>query len=221
MRRRIAACAVLTAMMLIVAASAITRSEAAAFNIADDRLTITGSVSDSDTILLKKTLVDNPSITTLVFQQCTGGTLSAALDIANLIRARGLQTVASRQCSSACAIAFLAGTRRSFDNHTGVTAIGLHMPRKQDGSGPSADHFTEQVLQAVRASTGDKLAPELLALLRRSWTAASGIYFVRKSLFFWKTEEVLYCDGSEGGNASKCKRVNGYSALSQGIVTTD
>ena len=51
----------------------------------------------------------------VVFEHCLGGTLGAAVDMAELIRARGFATVARRQCSSACAIAFLAGRHRSVD----------------------------------------------------------------------------------------------------------
>jgi hypothetical protein len=52
-----------------------------------------------------------------------GGHVKAALEVAELIRARNLDTYVQRMCASACTIAFLAGHRRFF----GETArLGFH-----------------------------------------------------------------------------------------------
>jgi hypothetical protein len=52
-----------------------------------------------------------------------GGHIKAALEVAEMIRARNLDTYVQRTCASACTIAFLAGHHRFF----GTTArLGFH-----------------------------------------------------------------------------------------------
>lgn len=112
---------------------------AGTIRFAGERLLIGGHITDEDTRTLARALREDPQLTTLVFEQCSGGTISAAYGFADLIKLRRLQTVASGSCASACALAFLAGARRSFGNSIAVNWVGLHAARRPDGSGPSSD----------------------------------------------------------------------------------
>jgi hypothetical protein len=59
----------------------------------------------------------------VVVLESGGGNLAVALEAYRLIRARGLDTAARGVCASACAVAFLAGARRSA---AAGTRFGFH-----------------------------------------------------------------------------------------------
>jgi hypothetical protein len=180
---------------------------------------VSGTLSDADVPVFLALLDSAPTPTTVVFDKCKGGTLSAATKYANAIRQRQLRTVARHQVSSGCALAFLGGVKRSFDDGVGVTTIGLHVARRADGSGPSAELLNMRLLTFMDDLTGRKLGEPVLRMLAKSWTEASGVYFVSVNLFLFRQDRAMYCDGTEAGDSAKCLRLDGIDAFSQGIVT--
>jgi len=54
-----------------------------------------------------------------------GGRLGPALEMHDLIKAKSLDTIVTSECSSACAIIFLAGKRRILDHGA---RLGFHLP---------------------------------------------------------------------------------------------
>lgn len=195
-------------------------ADAGTIRFADERLLIGGDITDEDTRTLARALREDPHLTTLVFEQCRGGTLSAAYGFADLIKLRRLQTVASGPCASACALAFLAGARRSFGASSALNWVALHAARRPDGSGPSSDALNRQMLGTLKTFTSGKLSSELLQLIAKSWSARSGVFFVRAGGELSSRDGVWYCDGRQGSDPPhQCKRLPGFDPLSQGIVT--
>lgn len=76
------------------------------------------------------------------------------------------------------------------------------------------------MLASLKTFTSGKLSSELIGLIAKSWPARSGVFFVRSERESPMRDEVWYCDGQQGNDArNKCRRLPGYDALSQGIVT--
>jgi len=71
--------------------------------------------------------------TTVVFADNPGGYITAALNIGEIIRSKGLETIAARLCASACALAWLAGSSKSVfpDTRVGFHAA-YNMQTKQE-----------------------------------------------------------------------------------------
>ena len=67
-------------------------------------------------------LAEAPNVR-VIYLDSPGGHIKAALEVADLIRARNIDTYVNRMCASACTIAFLAGRQR----FVGKTArLGFH-----------------------------------------------------------------------------------------------
>ncbi len=152
----------------------------------------------------------------VVFEHCLGGTLGAAVDMAELIRARGFATVARRQCSSACAIAFLAGRHRSVDAREEPVIIALHNARTPKGEATSKPDL---VLKYLDKYTSGKLAEPYRTMVRNAASRTSGLFVI----FFGgrrgdADEEVRECPDASAGDISACRRLSGVTARELGIV---
>lgn len=80
-------------------------------NNRDQSVLVYGHISDSVARDLAATLESNPGIR-LVEIDSLGGRVDPALEMADLIQLRGLDTRVSAKCGSACTVIFLAGRKR-------------------------------------------------------------------------------------------------------------
>jgi hypothetical protein len=205
-------CALLAA---VIAAAA----QAGEIAVEGSDIRVSGMIFDEDTRAFREALRAHPQVERVVFDRCLGGTLSAALDFATLVRTHRLVTVASRQTSSACALAFLAGRERRFDDRAPFTSIVFHAGRRRDGTGPSSDVVNRRILLFLETATNGRMSPRLLRLVEWSWSEASGVMFLRRDEGGRATHEVRYCDGEQGADTNRCRLMPEFDAVSQGIVT--
>jgi hypothetical protein len=63
------------------------------------------------------------------------------------------------------------------------------------------------------------MKPELLELMRKSWTDASGVVFVAYSFLGFVHFKTLYCDGSQGTDTSKCETLANADPYDMGVLT--
>ena len=75
-----------------------------------DQVILTGPMSGFEVTQFMSALTR--AVTTVVFHNSGGGDFDAGLNLAAMIRQRGLMTVAQGSCRSSCANAFLGGVRR-------------------------------------------------------------------------------------------------------------
>lgn len=203
----------------LVAAAAAVPAYAGRVHESAGRVVVSGQISPEDATTLLGLLARNPGIDTVQFQECRGGTLGAATAFRAIITERKLKTMAAGQCTSACALAFLAGAARRFDRQTPFNMIGLHAPRLPDSSGPSSDAVSRRMLLWVEEATGGKVRKELMDLIANSWAPTSGVMFMTYNTGAMRTSRTVYCDGTQAGTMEKCRSLPGADALSQGIVT--
>jgi hypothetical protein len=76
-----------------------------------ETIEVTGSFSWAMPQMLSVALAQAPRVRTVRFGS-PGGHIQPALEIADMIKARGLNTEVERLCASACTLAFLAGRQR-------------------------------------------------------------------------------------------------------------
>lgn len=188
-------------------------------SVKDGRVHVSGTIATADVSMFMALLDTDPQPTTVVFEQCLGGTLSAAYSYSKAIRQRQLRTVARRQVSSACAIAFLGGVKRGLDDGVGTTVIGLHVGRRADGLGPSSEPINMGLLSFIAELAGGRIGERVQGLIARSWSEAAGVYFVSSNYLLFRINKTVYCDGTQGRDTAKCLRLDGVDAYSQGIVT--
>ncbi|MGE4240597.1 hypothetical protein [Ramlibacter sp.] len=210
------AAALVLALSLVLPTSA---ARAAVLVVGPEEIRVSGTIGDADAVQLRQLLRDNPGVVRVVFDRCIGGTVGAAFEFATLIRAHRLATVASHQASSACAMAFLAGHERRFDDNAPFTTIVLHAGRRPDGSGPSSPVVNRRILLFLETATDGKLSPRLLRLVESSWSEAAGVMFLRRHDGGQRLHEVRHCDGTQGSDAGLCRTLPEFDPVSQGIVT--
>jgi hypothetical protein len=88
-------------------------------------------------------LVDAPDVR-IIQLTSNGGHIKAALEVADIIQSRGLDTFVPRMCASACTIAFLAGHRRFV---TETAQLGFHQGH---GPGISVEQGNLMLTQAYQ-----------------------------------------------------------------------
>lgn len=110
-------------------------------------LLLRGGINDDSPEKLEHALARAPAIHTVVLQS-EGGWVRQGLRVAEVIRARGLNTYVENYCASACTIAFLAGKERAADPRA---KIGFHRARIV-GQRASSGNDTSGLLRFYRGA---------------------------------------------------------------------
>lgn len=200
---------------------ALTNGVAATITTVNDAVIINGTLSEIDYEKLHSILSTNPKIDIVIFQNCMGGSVSAGYKIAQLIRAKQLQTVAKNQCQSSCAYAFLAGKKRRFDTTPGVHLILLHASRNADPNNDVAPIVNPALMRYLSYLTDNKLTPPVKNLIERSTFENQGVVFMQANYMFFSIRRTVYCDGSEHGDVGRCQTLENVDSLAQGVVTVN
>ncbi|MGJ7491663.1 hypothetical protein [Variovorax sp. ZT4R33] len=162
--------------------------------------------------------LDVDGLNAIVFQDSLGGTMEAARAYIELIKRRKLRTIVKGKCFSACALAFLAGSRRSATE--GVNnMIVLHVARVIENGVARPSNKNDITVALIRELTGGKITPEVLEKIAISWGEASGVVFSIGPGWFGARKTTLYCDGSQGLDTSKCSYMFNADPFEMGILT--
>jgi hypothetical protein len=198
---------------------------AAEVKVVGDQIVIGGMLVGQDFSKFQELLDSSNPITTVVFENSEGGSAAAAFDFARLIKQRSLNTVAKGKCYSACGFAFLAGKTRAFDKGPQLNGLMFHMARiTRNGETVEAPN-NDKMLSELNAMTGDKIPDSIGALIGRSWKEHDGLLIVSKNyylfnrFYLFNREEVMYCDGTQKLDASRCAPLSGVNAHGLGVLT--
>ena len=118
--------------------------EVTLLNGAQPAISVSGEIASGDEAAFHTLLAQAP--TALVVLTGPGGRVVPALAIGREIRAYGLQTLvpAGGSCASACALIWLAGTRRMLASQA---RLGLHALSTRQGTGSASEtHAFDDVL---------------------------------------------------------------------------
>jgi len=177
-------------------------SSAMEMSISGSQLILSGFINalDYDKFLAHLT----PAVQTVVFTNSPGGVHLIGLAMAREIRRRGLSTVASGYCNSACANAFLGGTeRRLANNYSYVAFHGNYSIRSgRPLAGRELSAFYSEM-------TNGRLNAQMIQLfLSKGERGLVGFY----------QEVTRNCEGTEDKRPSGCPTLP-ITALELGILT--
>lgn len=190
------------------------------------QLLMSGGVVDSDYVQFKEMLrLHGDVIDTLVLGNSPGGDGWAGLTIGEMVRERGLRTVVSGACRSACAIIFMGGGERHFADEKSAKQPRLGFHGTYRNSDKSLDWGqTYKRKRWIVQQTAEKIDE---ALLERWLTIERSKGYV---YFFGPGRQkradgvsVLYCDGTQTNKSDlfeQCEKVAGKDAYTMGIVTS-
>lgn len=115
---------------LAIALAFTTPALSANYNMRGDTLVISGQIEDNDGMILGREMANNPRSIEL---NSTGGKLSAAIIMANVIRNRNIPVIVKSYdtCASACFLIFAAGSVKTVEPGA---KIGVHRVSNSDGA---------------------------------------------------------------------------------------
>lgn len=195
--------------------------DASTMIVKNSSLVISGILDESDNDKFDSFIHDNPKITTIIFDNCMGGIVSIGFKISQLILKKQLDTIASHECHSSCAYAFLAGKTRRFDSSRGVHAILLHLGRNADPKNDVSPYVNPALMRYITSLTDNKLTSSIKYLIEKSTLPSQGVVFISNNGLFFNNEKTVYCDGSQHDDIRKCKLLVDATATSLGITTSD
>ena len=179
-------------------------SSAMVMYVEGTQLIVTGPLSGFELTQFSASLA--PNITTVVLTNSSGGDFASGLNLASIIRQRGLATVAKGYCQSSCANAFLGGVRRYLADDLSSVAFHGHYDRL----GRTLQSQIGQLRNFYAEMTGGKVSDNLV----QQWLQkphAGMIYFFRSVTYS--------CNGNEPKRPFSCEKLP-QTALKMGIITS-
>ena len=192
-------------------------AEAATLQVVSDSVRVEGLIDKSDGQKLDDLL--SSGLKNVIFGNSLGGTESGARKYIAIIQKYGVSTEVQGKCFSACALAFAAGKERKFSKKNIDHILWFHMARMAADESVEAP-TNDDLLLMLDKLTDFKLREPARSKIRKSFTAASGVMFISRPGFFGRRIQTLYCDGSQGADASLCTPLDDADPLALGIVTS-
>ena len=203
-------------------ASASVTAQAMTFRADPPLLYLGGAVVASDWDAWQEAMIRfDGQIDTIVLHQSAGGDSGAGRRIGNDIRTRGLNTVVSGQCSSACANMFLAGVSRQFATAIGHSraVLGFHGSYNKQTKSVNRKRSTDYF---VRMSDG-KMEKEFVERFIRIENKRGMMRFIHpKQVESAREAATTLCSGEAlpSTRAERCEKLGSDDALAKGVVTT-
>ena len=190
-----------------------------------ERLVVTGEIeADDDFELLSALVANRGQIRIVHFHDMPGGRTLASLRMGKIIRARQLDTIASSECISGCAWAFLGGVNRRFawDEAGSLALLGFHGPHNPlDPTNDQAkvqaaigDYIAEMIGQRF-----DRVLIERTLRLRGDDVIAFADTTRRRGIANLAAAECRLGAKTDQDLLDRCVPIVGMSAWQQGIVT--
>lgn len=154
-------------------------------------------------------------IKTVIFRDCLGGNVLAGIQYAKIIRSYRISTVASGLVSSACAFAYLGGVNRKMDENAAWTTIMFHggfdIKTLQSVGKVSNQIILDQIEQRLNFNFSSRVNQIILDTKK-----------VEEGIYFFKNKNnitlVLYCDGDQAEDYTKCKKLEGITLESEKVI---
>jgi len=204
--------------VLLLAGVLTTGAQAMTIETRGNTVYATGPLGD-DYVEFKRAF-SQPGVERVVFINSPGGDLWTAMHVGHLIRERGLATVAAGYCASGCAVMFMGGKERAFSDafKPETTFIGLHGPANRD-TGVVNTSQGVQIYHFIKESMGARFNSDVMKMALYEMDDANAMLRVfdagrspKRATFHCRSGKV---------SRENCKVLDGETALSLGIVTTD
>lgn len=162
--------------------------------------------------------VKSVPIRTVVFKECVGGNLLAAIRIAQKIKENNIKTVLSGLAASGCAYAYLAGAVRHTDALNAENVVVFH-GGFNGRTEPSGAIKNQEYLDLYAKLIGYKFSKIPADIILNTKKPLEGIYFVQLASSTGSQSYTFYCDGENQPGYENCQKLDGITLESEGIVT--
>jgi hypothetical protein len=210
---------VLAALLMSGAAAS---AEAMTIKVVGDQMILSGPVTGDDRGEILDVLNANRGITTVVLRNSSGGDAKSGYRAGELIRDRGLRTVVSGFCWSACTRMFLGGKTRYFSSDYPPEYTHLSFHGNYSNGFISLENVNRLGLQdwIIKHSDG-KADPDLVSRWIHIPLPAGAAHFFHPSIAAWRGQSTFLCKGSEKtqNRMFGCEAIK-QTALEMGIVTS-
>jgi hypothetical protein len=191
-------------------------------DVRGDQLIASGRIVPDDAARFRALVAANPNLKTVVLWNSPGGAAVANDAMTEIIESRGLNTVVTGFCVSACAMVFLAGKDRSYGDlePIGSTSLGFHA--SYVGGHLAADRRLAALKARVLDRTAGKIDPALVDRWLHLTDERHTIRF-RYPGDSTPGPTTYFCPLGRFPNAgdyTNCEAIPNTSALSSGIVTS-
>ncbi len=199
-----------------MAALSFAASSARASQISEDF--VVSGVLDVDTLKsLRLRLQQNQPIRQVKFLGCLGGDSATSMEIAGIIRDKGLNTFAQGQVNSACHLAFLGGVERRISSGT-TTAMLVHAPNKNGK--PLSEAPVALVMGAMSILTDGRFPGKYREQITSFYTTDTGLMFVSEPSADTAARQSLHiCARNISEPRSTCNKVGDVSFRELGFIT--
>ncbi len=189
-----------------------------------DTLILSGVIERRDLDRVQAEFGRPPALTTIVLRNSMGGNSWTGYRLGELFRERGVRTLVSGHCVSACSRLFLGGLTRQFtdDYPASLTWVGFHGHYEFDRLDPKASEKYDQA-GWTRRFTGGRVNETLL----RRWLAiperAGDLGFYPATAGEVLGARTFLCLGTELRRPHACERLTrpNEQALANGLITTE
>ncbi|MFM1856915.1 MAG: hypothetical protein RLZ83_2224, partial [Pseudomonadota bacterium] len=209
------AAALATALMLAGASAG-----AMTLERVDGDLFATGPVEPQDVEAFKSELA-SADLRRIVFVNSPGGQLRAALQIALMIRKKGLETLVSGYCHSACSLLFIAGRERRFatGHKPRNTQVGIHGASSRS-TGELRLQAAPRMMALYKAQMGAKFREDIIGRALTGITDTNGMLRIREIDRTRPGERVPWFCPSSQTPFERCEKYPDVDAYSLGVVTS-
>ena len=184
---------------------------------------IRNAIEYSDVLRLEEFINAGKSIKRVVFIDVLGtkGGAKQVFDkLIPIIRNSSLSTVVAGECFSSCALAFIAGTSKTFLRQTASypTALLFH-PFRTVSSGKVIEPYTSLAIQQIRQDLRGVVPEAYLAKLNTIENPKGGIYIFGKPVeTISKSTYSVFCTGNESRIPWQCEPIPEITIDKLGIV---
>jgi len=185
-----------------------------------DTLVLSGEIVRRDLDAVQAEFNRTPMITHVVLRNSMGGNSWTGYRLGELFRERGITTVVSGHCVSACSRLFLGGRQRLFsdDFPASLTYVGFH-GHYDFGKLNNAAVEKNDLLQWTLKYTDGKADPALVKRWIGIERRAGDVRFYPPAVASRFGQATVLCLGTESVRPQQCEKI-ATSALAQGVVTS-
>lgn len=167
-----------------------------------------------------KQVLQEVGIQRLILVNGPGGDLWTGMQVARLVRDKGIKTLVSGHCMSACSLIFMAGQERAFaSGHSpGITMVGIHGAHLQ-GTKRIDPQLQPQIYAWYKQQMGDKFDSTVINQALYDIQEASGFLRLRELERNTDQRRVPWFCPTGQTPFDQCQQHHGKDAYTLGIVT--
>ena len=177
---------------------------------------------DQPTLRKFRKILEEQPVSQLAFVDSSGGMKLVAEGLIDDIVENDLSTSAQGVCNSGCALAFLAGKRRSLlpSEPERVTKIGIHGSFHKGSMKSVAP--TEKEITFLIAATNGKMPRNFVELALNTKSAQGGLMVYERPIKTSAGEfQVLFCDAIGENSSFACIPIPSENPISLGVISQE